>query len=136
MEKKFIGGILGIMFITLALCGCQGSKVEKNYGDIFQSSVVKLVNYSLDFERNQTGVITKATANGRISNLLDRILIVIINASFYDKNDNLLGQRTFTIYGLRQKGAPGYSTTFGIGYDDTATVALVDHIKMRAIEGS
>ncbi|MFH1101353.1 MAG: hypothetical protein V1726_04885 [Methanobacteriota archaeon] len=136
MEKKMIGGIVGIMFVVVALCGCQAGQVSNNYEDIFQSNVVQLVNFSLELEKDRLNVITSATVNGRITSVVDRILNFEITASFYDKNNNLLGNKTIRIEGLQPMGKPGSSTSFPPPYLSytAADVSVVDHVKLYAYE--
>ena len=136
MNKKACIVMIGVLFGAFVLCGCQASQVDTHqYDDIFHSSVVRLVNYTLNLERDhQTSIIVKASVNGRITNLKDQMMNVIISTSFYDKQNKLLGEKSYTILGLRAKGAPGSTTTFDITYDDKDTVAYVDHVTFLAME--
>jgi hypothetical protein len=132
MKKDIIAVLFGVILITSVFCGCQSSQVKKNYQAIFESDVVDLVNYTLETKKNKTDVV-QVTINGRIENILDRMVSVKITADIYDKNNEYLGNSTFKILYLRPKPNPGYSTTFTIVYNKD-NVDRLDHIKLRADE--
>src|SRR4030042_4468703 len=112
MEKQILVGIVGILFVTVVLCGCQAGQVTNDYSDVFQSNVVRLVNYTLEFERDKTSAIVGVSVTGRISNLFNRTVNIEIIAEFYDKDNRLLGNTSIFIYGLQPKGQLGSSTGF------------------------
>ena len=123
-----------IIMTPLLFCGCLGTEVGDNvYVDIFESDVANLINYSVELQENKYGIIIKAIVNGRIENIVDRTVDLVITADFYDKNDVFLGETSYTIIGLRNKPKPGSSTTFTIVYDEE-NVVYADHAKLRAIE--
>jgi len=132
MKKDIIAVLFGVILVTSIFCGCQSSQVKKNYQAIFESDVVDLVNYTLETKKNKTDVV-QVTMNGRIENILDRMVSVKITADIYDKNNEYLGNSTFKILYLRPKPNPGYSTTFTIVYNED-NVDRLDHIKLRADE--
>jgi hypothetical protein len=136
MKKELLTIIILVMLLSL-ICGCQSTQVENNnYNYIFESDVVTLTNYSMELNENKLGVVTKAVVNGRIENALNRgdeTISVIITAKFFDSNDDLLGEKNFTIIGLRSKGKTGSSTTFTIIYEEE-NVAQIDHLKLYAVE--
>ena len=135
MRKDIVGGVVVILCITVALCGCQAGQVNSNkYADVFQSDVVTLVNYTLNLQKDKSNHVVEAAVDGKVQNLLNKMININITVDFYDKNNNLLGMRMYEIFGLRNKSAPGSSTTFSVIYDEMPNVAFVDHIKMRANE--
>ncbi len=140
MRKDLLAILITAILASMIFCGCQGTQVEKNdYDDIFKSDIVTLTNYSMELNENKFGVIAKAVVNGRIENNRDLddpkndTVNVVIIAKFFDSNDNLLGEKTFTIIGLRSKGKAGSSTTFVINYEEE-NAAQVDHLKLQAME--
>lgn len=137
MEKKGIGGVIFFMLVAVALCGCQAGQVDNDsYSDFFESSVVQLVNFSLEFQKDKDGNIVDVTVNGRISNLLDKAVNIEITTDFFDKNNKLLGNSTIRIFGLQPKGTPGSSTNVPPPYLNykESDVSSVDHVKIRAYE--
>jgi len=134
VRKDLLAILITAILVSMIFCGCQSTQVERNdYDDIFESDIVTLTNYSMELNENKFGVIAKAIVNGRIENTLDRMVNVIITAKFFDSNDDFLGEKTFTILGLRSKGKTGSSTTFIINYEEE-NAAQVDHLKLQAIE--
>jgi hypothetical protein len=123
-------GALTCVAVTLSGCQDSGSSRE-DYSNIFESDVVKLVNFSMELEKDKFGVISKVMLNGRIENIVDRMINLNITAIFFDENDGILGDKVFTIYGLRNKPNPGYSTTFTIIYEEE-NVSKVDHVRIYA----
>jgi hypothetical protein len=132
MRKDIIVVLFGVILITSVFCGCQSSQVKEDYKAIFKSDVVNLVNYSVETKKNKTDIV-QVTVNGRIENIVDRMINVKITADIYDKNNEYLGNSTFKIKYLRPKPNPGYSTTFTIVYNEE-NVYKLDHIKLRAEE--
>lgn len=133
MKKDLVVLLFGIVLITVIFCGCQGSQVENNYETIFESDVVNLLNYTIESRTDNADNIVEVTVDGRIGNIVDRQLRIVVTAEFYDKNENYIGEEIYRIYGLRVKPNPGYSTTFTIKYNGEG-VDMVDHVKLRAEE--
>lgn len=137
MKKGLFPILVLTILLTAIFCGCQSTQVKNNkYEDIFESDIVELTNYSMELDEDKFGVIAKVTISGRIENTLeigDGKLNVIITINFFDNNDNLLGEKNFTIIGLRSKGKTGSSTTFNIVYEEE-NVAQIDHLKIYAVE--
>ena len=137
MKKELLTILILVMLLSLIFCGCQSTQVERDdYDHVFESDIVTLTNYSMELNENKFGVVSEAIVNGRIENNLDRgdeKVNVVITAKFFDINDNLLGEKTFTIIGLRSKGKTGSSTTFTITYEE-GNVAQIDHLKLSAVE--
>ena len=137
MRKDAFAVLAGLLMVlgAMAFCGCLGTKVEeKDYEDIvFNSDIVLLRECSLDLEKNKFGHITTATVNGEIENTVSRMTNVDITCKFYDKNDELIEEKPYTIFGLRGKPELGYSTTFTIIYDDV-NASRVDHVRLDAAE--
>lgn len=132
MRKDVIVVSFVVILITSVFCGCQSSQVKEDYKAIFESDVVKLVNYTLETKKNKTDIV-QVIINGRIENTLDRMVNINIIAELYDKNNEYLGSSTFKILYLRPKPSPGYSTTFTIVYNED-NVDRLDYIKLRADE--
>ena len=139
MIKDVIVVLSGLLIIlgTMVFCGCLSTEVEdKDYEDVtLESDVIQLNEYSLDFEKNKNGDIIKATVNGIIENTRNKVLNVEITGRFYDENDAFLGEKTYTIFGLRIKPNPGYSTTFSIVYEE-GNASRVDHVRLYAVDKS
>ena len=134
MRKDLLAILIATMMVLVIFCGCQGTQVEKNdYDDIFESDIVILTNYSMELDENKFGVIAEAVVSGRIENTLDRIVNVTITAKFFDNDDDFLGEKTYTILGLRGAGKTGSSTTFTIIYDEE-NVDQIDNLKLQAVE--
>ncbi len=131
MKKKIKALFCVIIFTITIFCGCQSSQVDNLYLDVFESEVVKLVNYSMNFKKNREGEITKVFVNGRIENILNEMITIRITSEFYDKNNEFLGEASYKIFNLRAKQKAGSSTTFNIIYDGN-NVDKVNHIKLRA----
>ena len=122
-----------MMLITMFNTGCLTDNNKDKYKDVFYSDVVKLVNYSLNLEKNKDDKIIKATVKGYIANMLDRMIKVNITVTFYSKTDTVLDRKSYEIYSLRAKGEIASMTDFTINYDGE-NVSYVDHIKMHAFE--
>jgi len=134
VRKGLLAILITAILVSMIFCGCQGTQVEKNdYDGIFESDIVTLNNYSMELDENKFGVIAKAVVSGRVENTLDRMVNIVITAKFFDNNDDFLGEKIFTIIGLRSKGKTGSSTTFTIIYDEE-NVAQIDHLKLQAVE--
>ncbi len=134
MNKKNLALLTGSLFCTLILCGCQAGQVEDKYSEVFQSDVVTLLNYTLEFERNRKDEIVTATAEGIISNSINRMVTVKVIAEFFDQNDVSLYSKSYTIRGLRSKGLPGSTTEFVITYSGQDKVKNVDYVTFTAYE--
>jgi len=130
-----LSAVLLMVLGGMALCGCLGTKVEeKEYEEVvFKSDIVKLRESSLDLEKNKFGHITTAKVNCEVENTVSRMINVDITCKFYDRNNRLIEEKPYKIFGLRGKPEFGYSTTFTITYDDI-NASRVDHVRLEAIE--
>ncbi len=132
--SKILTVSIAVITLTILFCGCLGTEVEKKETNVFfESEVVNLLEHSLEFNRNNKKEINQVIVNGRIENKLNRKINVTINAEFYDKDDNYLGEKDFTIFGLRALDKPGDSTTFTITYEGEKT-NLVHYSKLIVFE--
>lgn len=130
-----IGTILFLMLGVLNGCVFQGGVTVKNNfaGITFESSVVELVNASLDFHEDKN-VITKVDVKYLFRNIAGRAVEVSVIVEFYDKNNNLLaigGPKWISL-------AKGY-TEQGIGPANIISysgekVSEVDHVRIIAKE--
>ena len=133
-DAKVLLVIIILLVSTLVLSGCTGTDVEDNKFDVvFESEVVELVEYDIEFNYDNNNNINQVLVNGRISNKLGRIVDVDIVGKFYDKDDNYLGDGVFSILGLRSEGTPGYSTTFTVTYKEENSY-LVNHVDLFVTE--
>jgi hypothetical protein len=132
MRKDVIVVSFVVILITSVFCGCQSSQVKEDYKAIFESDVVNLLNYTIDTKKNKEDIV-QVTINGRVENIVDRMININITADAYDKNNEFLGSSSYTILYLRPKPNPGHSTTFSIVYNED-NVDRLDHIKLRAEE--
>ena len=127
-----ISGI--VIFATLILCGCQGTEVEEDETNVFfESDIVDLLDYDIEFNQNNNNEVNQVVVTGRIQNKLKKMIDLELKADFYDKDDNYLGEKIFTIVGLRSIDNPGHSTTFTITYEDK-TAKIVDYVRLTASE--
>lgn len=133
-SKKIVIISIGIVLLTLILCGCLGTEVDDDKSNVvFESEIVNLLDYNLELNRNNNNEINQATVTGRIHNKLDRQVNVKLTSKFYDEKNEYVGEETFRILGLRKINEPGDSTTFTITYDKD-NCKLVDHAKLSAVE--
>ena len=132
---KIIVSLVLVIFICLVFSGClTGTEVDNNKLNVdFKSDIVNLLEYDLELVKNKENRIIRAIVTGTISNKLSRIIEVDIKSEFYDKNDNYIGEKTFTIIGLRSKNKPGDTTSFTITYEGE-NVYMVDYAKLYASE--
>ena len=107
--------------------------MPNDYDIIFESDVVNLLNYTIEPTRDVNGNIVEVTVNGRIENIMDRILRIVVTAEFYDEKQNYIAEEDYRIYGLRVKPNTGYTTTFTIKYSEEK-VDKIDYVKLHAEE--
>lgn len=130
-----IGAILFLMGGVLSGCVFQGGVTVKNNfeGITFESSVVELVNASLDF-REDRNVITKVDVKYLFRNIAGRAVEVSVIVEFYDKNDNLLVTRGPKYINLPKDYVETvYSPANIISYSGEK-VSEVDHVRIIAEE--
>jgi len=134
---KILVILVSLIFIFLGFSGCLTStEVDNNKLNVdFESDIVDLLEYNLELVSNKENRVIQAIVTGKIRNKLDRIIEVDIKSEFYDVNDNFLGQKIFTIIGLRERNKPGDTTTFTITYDGE-NVNNVDYAKLYALEAT
>jgi len=131
---KMLVAIISIVLLSLMLCGCTGTGVNKDNFDVdFESDIVNLLEYNIEFTKNKGNTITQATVTGTIKNKLDRPVDVKITSEFYDKNNNYLGERVYTIEGLTEKDGIRDTTTFSIMYKGDNS-NLINHAKLFVTE--
>jgi len=131
---KLLVVIISIFFLSMIFCGCTSTEVNDEESNVdFKSDVVNLLDYNIEYTRNREQRIVVVTVTGMIENKLDNMIDVDVTSEFYDENDNYLGEETFTIFGLRGKGNPGYTTTFTIDYDGENS-NRISYAKLRAEE--
>ena len=135
LKKVMIVSVI-VLILTLIFCGCTGTEVEENKTNVFfESELVDLLESNLEFNKNNNNEINQAIITGRIKNTQNRQLTIELKGEFFDKDNNYLGEETFTIVGLRKMGSPGDSTTFTITYEGKNT-KFVDYARVKAVETS
>ena len=127
--------IVAILLIVSISIGCfeQATTINKPDNVIFESDVVKLYNYSLNFIEDD-GEIIRVEVQYLFINIAPRDIKIKVTAEFYDKNDNLLGigpKREMEL--LRGYTEKGISPANIISYDDE-DVAEVEYVKLTAVE--
>jgi hypothetical protein len=130
-----IGTILFLMGSVLGGCVFQGGVTVKNNfeGITFESSVVELVNASLDFHEDKN-VITKVDVKYLFRNIAGRAVEVSVMVEFYDKNDSLLVTRGPKYINLPKDYVETvYSPANIISYSGEK-VSEVDHVRIIAEE--
>ena len=137
--KKYpllIGTILFLILSVLNGClGPEGTTVENPFkGITFESSVVELINASLDVIK-ENNVIRKVEVRYLFRNIAGRSVEVSVMVEFYDKNNNLLITR-----GPKHIEIPkGYAETLPYSPANIITysgdkVSEVDHVRIIATE--
>ena len=135
--NKYLKPISIIIVLTVSvLSGCntqEATGIDKFKGIRFESSIVELVNASLDFLQEKN-VIRKADVKYLFHNIAGRDVRVSVIVEFYDKNENLLvtgGPKYISI----PKGyfETVYSPANIISYSGE-NVSKVDHVRLIAEE--
>lgn len=136
MEKKLV--ILGIciFLLTVAFSGCQEKQANAgaNFENInFESTILKIVNASLELKKDKTGIVKQAELIVYFKNMLDKpINNLKLAIDFCDKNNNILYSHPYT-----------YNTPFPAGYTEgspntfdysESSAAFVDHVNIRITE--
>ena len=130
-----IGAILFLMGGVLSGCVFpEGVTVKNNFeGITFESSIVELVNASLDFHEDKN-VITKVDVKYLFHNIAGKNVEVTVIVEFYDKNDNLLVTRGPKYINLPKDYVETvYSPANIISYSGEK-VSEVDHARIIAKE--
>ena len=128
LKGRFIG-----LITPCFILGISTFKHFEKYTLFFNSHVVDLLNYTFKEIKDGEGNVVELDIYGCIENKLNKKINVELKAEFYDKDDACVGEKTFKIFGLREKGQPGSSTTFTISYDGDS-VDRIDHAKLVAKE--
>jgi hypothetical protein len=93
MRKKiWMFGILIIFGISF-LSGCQqeGTITEDTLNNILlDSDIVELVYSSINYKKNDDGIITSAEVQYQFRNIADRNIKINVFAEFYDEDDNFI----------------------------------------------
>jgi len=134
-DPWIIGTILFLMVGVLSGCVFPGGVTVKNNfeGITFESSVVELVNASLDFHENKN-VITKVDVKYLFRNIAGRAVEVSVIVEFYDKNDNLLVTRGPKYINLPKDYVETVYSPANIISCSGEKVSEVDHVRIIAEE--
>ena len=131
---KIIGIVVVLVLLSVLFSGCASTEVDdKNFDVEFESDDVNLIECNMEYEKNRQNKVTGVLISGVIQNKLEKRINVLITAEFYDKNGNLLGEKTFRIFGLLEKDGLRDTTSFSLEYDKE-NANLVDHAKLFAEE--
>ena len=132
--KKNIAILTTTVLFTILFCGCATTDVEENETNVFfESEIVDLLDYDIEFNKNNNNEVNLVIVTGRIQNKLDRQINTKIIGNFYDKEDKYLGEKEFTIIGLRGFDNVGDSTTFTINYEED-NANFVSYVKLTVEE--
>jgi hypothetical protein len=136
MKNKIWIIIVAIILIVSISIGCfeQATTVDKSDNIFFESEVVKLYNYSLNFIEDEEEII-RVEVQYLFINIVPRDVVIQVTAEFYDKDDNLLGtgpRREIEL--LRGYREQGISPANIIPYDNEENVAKVEYVKLTAVE--
>ena len=83
---KIFVTIVTIVFVSLIFCGCTSTEVDdKNFDVDFESDIVDLLEFNMEYKENKGDIITEVSLTGVIQNKLDRIVNVKLTGLFYDK---------------------------------------------------
>ncbi len=137
---KKTGSLIILIIITLVLSGCQeennqnNTDIDKNV--IFLSKdlgLLELVNSSLEILEDDNEEITKVQLLFKFKNLLDKtIRDLYLDISYYDINDNILFNSTFSYPNI----PPNYIETDPSRPQsfESSGVENFDHVEIRIVD--
>ena len=143
--KKNVLVLVTIIIIFVMMCsGCQ-QKATQNYSKvILESDIVEIKNADLtlinrseyvnDTDPTPTRIIIRADVTYLFHNIAGRDISVKVTAVFYDKDNNVIaggGPKTIQLFNdyTEQSITPANTISY-----EGENVALVDHVKIIAVE--
>jgi len=137
MKKSVFVIALSIILTMIIFSGCQEQNTDVGTtfeGISLESSIVELVNASLDPHRNKANIIDRVDVGYLFHNVAGRDITVNVTVEFYDTDDNILatgGPKYISL--LKDYTEQGFGPANIISYDGN-NVALIDHVKIIAVE--
>lgn len=138
MEKKLLIGVIGILFVSMVLSGCQDTssiKTQERPQNVFlDSTIVEFVNVTFEQNTNKSGGIESVTVGWLFHNIAGKLISANIDVKFYDKNNLFLYNETRKILNMpqgyiEQTFLPSNKVTYG-----GAGSKFVDHVVISVTE--
>ena len=138
MQKRLLIGVLGVLFVSMMLSGCQDTSSiktqERPQNVILDSTIVEFVNVTFEQNTNKSGGIESVTVGWLLHNIAGKMISAKINVKFYDKNNLFLYNETRQILNMpkgytEQTFLPSNKVTYG-----GAGSASVDHVVISVTE--